>query len=186
MAGFTVAKFKEIGTTQKSIKQFQKYINKQNKKAVPKKNKKKKTVSKSKKRFPQELSHKEQKRLLGVGRKYAADLREKATHWELVMKDMLMELSYDFTFQYPIVAIDKLFILDFYLPQYKLCIEIDGFSTHGSKEQRKADSERSKKLKKKGIHVLRLWNSQVEKFSLLQIDQIIKTKISLINLENTK
>lgn len=168
MSGFTVSKLKQIGTSKKSIKEFKNF----NKKKPSKKSKNKKNLN--------ELPYKEKKRLLKIGRDYAEDLRNRATHWELVMKDIIMELGYNFVFQYPVVAVDKLYILDFYFPDYKLCIEIDGVSTHGSVEQQKADRIRTKKLSKLKISVIRLWNNQVERFSKNQIDQIIKSKIQLI------
>jgi len=189
MGKYKVKKLKEIGTTEESIKEFKKYKQKQNK-PLPKKKKSKKVKKVYKKQLPKktesanQISFKEEKRLLQLGRKYSKELKEKATKWELIVKQFLEELGYDFTFQYYTVAVDKLFILDFYFPQYKLGLEIDGYSTHGSKEQRKADNERSKKLKKLGISIIRLWNSQVSAFTKEQINDIIQTKLKMLNPAN--
>jgi len=185
MGEFTVAKLKEIGTTKESIEIFKNYKKKKNKPVVKKKKSKKvKKVYKNqlpkKTQSSNQVSFKEEKRLLQLGRKFSKELKEKATRWELIVKQFLEELGYDFTFQYYTVAVDKLFILDFYFPEYKLGLEIDGKSTHGSKEQIKADNERTKKLKKLGISIIRLWNSQVDRFTKDQINDIIQTKLKML------
>lgn len=53
-------------------------------------------------------------------------------------------------------------ILDFYAPEIKLAIELDG-SVHKIKENKKYDEERTNYLEFKGIKVMRFWNSEVEK-----------------------
>lgn len=189
MGEFTVKKLKEIGTTKESIKEFKKYKQKQNK-SLAKKKKSKKVKKVYKNQLPKktqssnQVSFKEEKRLLQLGRKFSKELKEKATRWELTIKQYLEELGYDFTFQYYTVAVDKLFILDFYFPEYKLGLEIDSKSTHGSKEQIKADNERTKKLKKLGISIIRLWNSQVDRFTKDQINDIIQTKLKMLKNVN--
>lgn len=54
----------------------------------------------------------------------------------------------------------KGYILDFYLPEYKLCIEIDGKS-HNNKFQRQYDEVRASLLGKKGIKTIRFTNEMV-------------------------
>ena len=52
------------------------------------------------------------------------------------------------------------YILDFYIPQCKLAIELDG-SQHYTKQGREADAVREEALKKWGIRVLRYTNADV-------------------------
>ncbi len=55
----------------------------------------------------------------------------------------------------------KGYILDFYLPEFKLCIEIDGKS-HNNKFQQQYDEVRSSLLAKKGIKTIRFTNEEVK------------------------
>ena len=52
------------------------------------------------------------------------------------------------------------FVLDFYCPEEKLVIELDG-SGHLKDEQRQSDLHRTEFLKSTGLRVLRFWNNQV-------------------------
>ena len=52
--------------------------------------------------------------------------------------------------------------LDFYCPDAKLAVELDGFQ-HGLPEQMRRDTERGKVLDEVGIEVLRFWNHQWRK-----------------------
>ena len=56
----------------------------------------------------------------------------------------------------------KGYILDFYCPAAKLCVELDGFQ-HGLPEQHRRDEERQKSLAAQGIEELRFWNHQWKK-----------------------
>lgn len=113
----------------------------------------------------------------------AKRLSKDRTKWESIMIKHLSDLHYKFKFQVPVIynptnnKTPKGYILDFVLTDYNIVIEIDGKSTHGSKEQQKADRQRTKKLEKLGYHIIRFWNSQVSKFPKETIDQIIKMKI---------
>jgi len=99
----------------------------------------------------------------------------------------LSDLHYKFKFQVPVIynptngQKPKGYIIDFVLTDYNIVIEIDG-TWHGSKEQQKADRQRTKKLEKLGYHIIRFWNSQVSKFSKETVDQIIKMKIQQISV----
>lgn len=55
-----------------------------------------------------------------------------------------------------------MFILDFYAPEIKLAIELDG-SVHKIKENKEYDEARTNYLKYKDIKVIRFWNSEIEK-----------------------
>jgi cyclase len=69
--------------------------------------------------------------------------------------------------QHPI----DMYILDFYSPTTKLCIELDG-SVHKIKENKEYDSAREKYLKIKGIRTIRFWNSDIEKNIGTVLDKI--------------
>lgn len=117
----------------------------------------------------------------------AKRLSKDRTKWESVMIKHLSDLHYKFKFQVPVIynpinnKTPKGYILDFVLTDYSIVIEIDG-TWHGSKEQQKADRQRTKKLEKLGYHIIRFWNSQVSKFSKETVDQIIKMKIQQISV----
>ena len=50
------------------------------------------------------------------------------------------------------------YILDFYCPRARLIIELDGDS-HATEEGQQSDAERTAYLERRGIKVLRIWNS---------------------------
>jgi very-short-patch-repair endonuclease len=117
----------------------------------------------------------------------AKKLRGNRTKWEQSFYITLKSLGYKFEFQKPIICREKYgYILDFLLSDFNIVVEIDGKSTHGSKEQQKKDNQRSRRIKKEGFHILRFWNSQVSVFTKEQVDQIIKQKISLIKSEENE
>lgn len=119
--------------------------------------------------------------LLQFLRRKAKLMRLRKTIWEQSLYDTLKDLHYKFKNQVPIICIEKYgYIVDFLLTDYNLIIEVDGRSTHASKEQQKADNQRSRRLKKEGYEILRFWNKQISTFNKEQIDQIIKSKIQLI------
>ena len=113
----------------------------------------------------------------------AKKLSKNRTTWESKIFKHLSDLHYKFQFQVPVIynptngQKPKGYILDFLLTDYNIVIEIDGYSTHSSKEQQKYDRQRTKKLEKLGYQVIRFWNKQVSTFSKENIDQIIKSKI---------
>jgi very-short-patch-repair endonuclease len=54
------------------------------------------------------------------------------------------------------------YILDFYCPEKKLAIELDG-GQHDEEEQKRADAIRTAYLNERGIKVIRFWNNEVLK-----------------------
>lgn len=111
----------------------------------------------------------------------AKKLRGRRTQWEQSLYVTLKNLGYKFEFQKPLICRQKYgYILDFLLTDYNIVIEVDGKSTHGSKEQQKKDGVRSRRILKEGYYILRFWNKQISLFSKEQIDQIIKQKIASI------
>ena len=81
--------------------------------------------------------------------------------------------GYKFFRQYSV----KAYILDFYSPQFRLAIELDG-GQH-AEEQREYDIQRTQFLESLGISVQRFWNSDVLKNIegvLLKISEIIEKR----------
>ncbi len=62
-------------------------------------------------------------------------------------------------------------ILDFFCLEAELDIEIDGFQ-HGTPEQQAKDRERDAYLEKRGITVLRFWNSRLRREKEVVRDKI--------------
>lgn len=65
------------------------------------------------------------------------------------------QLGYRFLRQY---SVDH-FVIDFYCPELKLAVEIDG-DVHDIPEQKKYDSERQKYLEEFGIRFIRIQNEE--------------------------
>ena len=63
----------------------------------------------------------------------------------------------------------KSFIVDFYCPEEKLVIELDG-DFHFDENVRKEDEKRSKILEKEGLRVIRFENQEV----LLNLENVLK------------
>lgn len=61
------------------------------------------------------------------------------------------------------------YILDFYCPERKLAVELDG-GQHNKSEGREYDAERTAFLNAHGVEVLRFWNSEV----LNDIDAVLE------------
>ena len=114
-------------------------------------------------------------------RRKAKSMRVKKTLWEQSLYNTLKDLHYNFKNQVPIICREKYgYIVDFLLIDHNIIIEVDGKSTHGSKEQQKADNQRSRRLKKEGFHIIRFWNKQISTLTKQQIQQIIELKIALL------
>lgn len=74
--------------------------------------------------------------------------------WNLLRNRQLLGLK--FCRQY---SLGK-YILDFYCPKTKVCIEIDG-GHHNETEKKEKDMERTSYLNSANIKVLRFWNNDV-------------------------
>jgi cyclase len=86
-------------------------------------------------------------------------LRQEETKAEKILWQKLRnkKLGIKFRRQHPI----DMYILDFYAPDIKLAIELDG-SLHKEKENKEWDKDRTDYLNLKNIEVLRFWNSEIE------------------------
>jgi len=104
-------------------------------------------------------------------------LRQEETKTEQILWKKLRNKSLGIRWrrQHPI----DMFILDFYAPEIKLAIELDG-SVHKTKENKEYDEERTNYLKYKGIKVIRFWDSEIEK-DLENVLAKIKGEIGLLS-----
>lgn len=100
--------------------------------------------------------------------KKARSLRKEDTKAEKILWKKLRgnKLKVKWRRQHPV----DMYILDFYSPTIKLCIEIDG-SVHNIKENKEYDKTREEYLKIKSIKTLRFWNSEIEK----DLNKVIET-----------
>lgn len=101
-----------------------------------------------------------------------ARLRKAATESELVFQDFLASLGVPYRFQQGFYS-PYYRIVDFYLPEHKLAIEIDGPSHQDPGHDRRLDAwfERVR-----GINILRLTNEQVQMGVFASITDFIQKK----------
>jgi very-short-patch-repair endonuclease len=87
-------------------------------------------------------------------------LRKSATPQEIILWSLLRrkQIRYKFRRQHSIGR----YIVDFYCPEKKLIIELDGWQ-HREENNEGYDLERTKFLELLGYRVLRFWNNDVNK-----------------------
>lgn len=95
---------------------------------------------------------------------YAERLRENATPQELRMRDFLDRHNIHYKFQHPFFVDNHFYILDFYLPFYKVCLEIDGLQ-HYTKDGKRSDKIRDNELLGRSIITIRIKNSMFNDFN---------------------
>ncbi len=116
------------------------------------------------------------------GIEFSNKLIANATKWELEFKSKLENLGIKFYFQQPIICSNKyLYIMDFYLPQFKLCIELDG-KNHFTPSGIRKDKLRTHRLKKEKIQVIRIANADVNSID----DEYIIKILSNLNKHKSK
>jgi very-short-patch-repair endonuclease len=96
---------------------------------------------------------------------FREELVKKQTEAEKILKIILSDANIEYEFQKIIfynktITTRSFFIVDFYLPEYKLDIEVDG-KYHNDIAQVKLDKQRRKALQKDGIMTLRLTNESI-------------------------
>ena len=92
--------------------------------------------------------------------------------------DFLKKLPMAVKRQHPIEG----YIVDFYIPQAKIVIEIDGLQ-HESTENAKADSERDEVLNSWGIEVMRFPNRRINKaFYSVTCEKLEKLGLTWLDL----
>ena len=87
-------------------------------------------------------------------------LKRRQTIPEQVVKQALEEMEIVHRVQYLVIwkKFKRAYILDFYLPEYKVCIEVDG-SSHFRRTA--YDAMRTKYLREQGIIVMRFKNEEM-------------------------
>jgi very-short-patch-repair endonuclease len=99
------------------------------------------------------------KALTLIAEKFRKELIKQQTGAERKFKEYLRLLRIKYEFQKIIYAGQSFFIVDFYLPKYRCCIEIDG-GYHN--EQKEEDDKRSSYLLMVGVKsVERFFNEEV-------------------------
>jgi very-short-patch-repair endonuclease len=96
-------------------------------------------------------------------------LRKRATECERILWRHLRNrnfANYKFRRQHPIDH----FVVDFYCPEARLAIELDG-GGHNYHSRQQSDEDRTRFLTTQGIAVLRFWNHQVRE----EIDGVLQT-----------
>lgn len=87
--------------------------------------------------------------------------QENPTEAELRVIKILDNNNIKYEFQYPVKVIDTTYILDFYLPEKNVCIEIDG-DYHNKNEQVYKDKLRDIRLSRIGVFVARFHNNELD------------------------
>ena len=93
--------------------------------------------------------------------KLSSRLKKSATSQEKKVKVLLDESNIEYVFQKSFVIRGKIFISDFYLPDVKTTIEIDGFH-HFHNPQKAKDIIKTKALKSTGVKTMRFTNKEVD------------------------
>lgn len=101
-------------------------------------------------------------------------LIENITPSETHIKNILKELNYNYNFQHIVfIKYTQFYILDFYLPELKICIELDGLHHYNDPKQLSHDKERDISLKTKGIDTIRLSNAKALSFTKEDIIELL-------------
>jgi very-short-patch-repair endonuclease len=100
-------------------------------------------------------------KLGGKAKKFRADLVKNQTPSETKMKAILKFMGIKYEFQKIFYTETTFYIVDFYLPDRNIVIELDG-GYHNTKEQKAKDKKRSKALMGEIDGVYRLKNEAVE------------------------
>lgn len=105
--------------------------------------------------------YKASKKTREILEEYSQELKIKATPAERELKKILKKEGVKFVFQKPVTCKKgKSYIMDFYLPFQKVCIEVDG-GYHNTPEQEEKDAIRTKHLNDLHINVFRITNEEV-------------------------
>jgi very-short-patch-repair endonuclease len=107
-----------------------------------------------------------------LSKQYRRERLANETHYEYLFRTMYLK-NIKFIREKIIFVDEYLFyILDFYIPKYKLAIEIDGIQHKSNKDY---DNLRTKRLKSVGIRkVLRFTNYEIKNMDPERIKQLIK------------
>jgi very-short-patch-repair endonuclease len=101
-------------------------------------------------------------------------LREKATFSEIRIQNLLESIGVRYIFQKGFIQGNYYCIVDFYLPNYKLCIEVDGLY-HSNQDQIIKDKVRDRYLvNDRHFKVLRITNELANRITSDQLLKLIK------------
>lgn len=95
---------------------------------------------------------------------YKKALIKKATEGEKIFIEKCQYYGINYVFQKGFIAGNGFCIADFYLPQYRLVVEIDG-KYHDTPKQRTRDHFKDEYYKKRRLNILRIKEEDVESFS---------------------
>lgn len=135
-----------------------------------------KKENKKKLKKERKLNYKDQKtkELIKRANEFRSNLISKQTDSEKILKAKLKSNSIKYEFQKIVFTKTSFYILDFYLPDYDLVIEVDG-EYHFTLEQKTLDNKRSKDLKEIGYkRIRRLKNSEANSITDSELKSIIK------------
>jgi very-short-patch-repair endonuclease len=99
-----------------------------------------------------------------LAQKRVSTLRDKATIHEKIFLRMLRDAKIPYVFQKPFYNYAYFLIADFYLPDHRMCVELDG-SQHYTPEALEKDSKRAEWLSGKDISVWHIKNRDVLKMT---------------------
>lgn len=141
------------------------------------KNKQKKKVNKKRVKIWLEKVKKFDKKLIpkALAKKRRLVQITNKTPAEAHIMNLLKKTDHLFDYQYTIFFGDfQFYILDFYLPKYKLCIELDGSHHYTDEKQIQHDELRTMRLFNKGIKTIRIPNKEALEHSLETFELYLK------------
>lgn len=106
---------------------------------------------------------------------YGQTTRAPTAH-ELLFAAKLIANRIAFRPEFPVLTEKSFFTADFYIPKYKLLVEIDG-GHHETKRQVMRDTMKDVVYRSMGYNVLRLKNSEVEFFDLSNLRRFKNKKL---------
>jgi len=107
------------------------------------------------------------------------NLRNKITPSEKRIFQFLKQLKWRFTFQKGLIKGDHYYIVDFFIPRYQLCIEIDG-GYHNTAYQQAKDERRDKYiLQERKYKLLRIPNAVADTMSIEEFQMLTEGKLIL-------
>lgn len=101
---------------------------------------------------------------------YRKELLSKSTSAEKSVCKILDALQVRYIRQYPVRTARKQFYIDIYIPSLRLAIEVDG-KYHYTDKQKRLDGNRSACLRRLGIHVYRITNTNA--YSAKQVKSLL-------------
>lgn len=116
-------------------------------------------------------------------RDYRNELLNKSTSAEKSVCRILDKLGVKFIRQYKIQTPRKTFYIDIYVPALKACIEVDG-KYHFTDTQKRLDSNRSACIRKMGMSVIRICNTDA--YSAKSVKSMLQRHILRQNRKKNK